>query len=262
MNSLKKLPKFIHQCMTIGEIPTSYKISLTYEEQLMWFCRFLEEQVIPVVNNNSEVVQELKTFIEEYFENLDVQEEINNKLDEMAEDGTLEEIITEYINLKSLLCYDTVSDMKSATNLVNGSYARTLGYNTINDNGSSLYKIRNITNEDIVDEGSIIALNNENLIAELVTIEKVIRPEQFGAVGDGVTNDSVNFTKAFNYAINNNFDFKAEKTYKTSSTLNLTGTYHNIFINSVIYNGTSHQITDILSVNLHTSTGYIIESRN
>lgn len=240
MNSLKKLPKFIHQCMTIGEIPTSYKISLTYEEQLMWFCRFLEEQVIPVVNNNSEVVQELKTFIEEYFENLDVQEEINNKLDEMAEDGTLEEIITEYINLKSLLCYDTVSDMKSATNLVNGSYARTLGYNTINDNGSSLYKIRNITNEDIVDEGSIIALNNENLIAELVTIEKVIRPEQFGAVGDGVTNDSVNFTKAFNYAINNNFDFKAEKTYKTSSTLNLTGTYHNIFINSVIYNGTSH----------------------
>lgn len=240
MNSLKKLPRFIHQCMTIGEIPTSYKISLTYEEQLMWFCRFLEEQVIPVVNNNSEVVQELKTFIEEYFENLDVQEEINNKLDEMAEDGTLEEIITEYINLKSLLCYDTVSDMKSATNLVNGSYARTMGYNTINDNGSSLYKIRNITNEDIVDEGSIIALNNENLIAELITIEKVIRPEQFGAVGDGVTNDSVNFTKAFNYAINNNFDFKAEKTYKTSSTLNLTGTYHNIFINSVIYNGSSH----------------------
>ena len=38
------------------------------------------------------------------------------------------------------------------TNLINGSYAKTLGYYSKNDGGGSLYKIRNITNEDIVDE--------------------------------------------------------------------------------------------------------------
>lgn len=45
---------------------------------------------------------ELKDFVEDYFDNLDVQEEINNKLDAMAEDGTLEEIVENYLgsNLK------------------------------------------------------------------------------------------------------------------------------------------------------------------
>jgi beta-lactamase superfamily II metal-dependent hydrolase len=40
---------------------------------------------------------ELQNYINEYFENLDIQEEINNKLDEMAEDGTLASIINEQI---------------------------------------------------------------------------------------------------------------------------------------------------------------------
>ena len=39
---------------------------------------------------------ELKDYVDTYFENLDVQEEINNKLDQMAESGELERIITEY----------------------------------------------------------------------------------------------------------------------------------------------------------------------
>lgn len=36
---------------------------------------------------------ELKDFVDDYFENLDVQEEINNKLDEMAEAGTLQPLL-------------------------------------------------------------------------------------------------------------------------------------------------------------------------
>ena len=39
---------------------------------------------------------ELQNYVNNYFENLDVQEEINNKLNEMAEDGTLQEIIGKY----------------------------------------------------------------------------------------------------------------------------------------------------------------------
>ena len=40
---------------------------------------------------------ELKDFVDTYFENLDVQEEINNKLDAMVEDGTLQQIIGNYL---------------------------------------------------------------------------------------------------------------------------------------------------------------------
>ena len=39
--------------------------------------------------------------------------------------------------------------MKSATNLINGSYARTLGYYNKNDGGSATYKITNTQNNKI-----------------------------------------------------------------------------------------------------------------
>lgn len=40
---------------------------------------------------------ELYTYVHDYFDNLDVQEEINNKLDEMYEDGTLTDVIDEFL---------------------------------------------------------------------------------------------------------------------------------------------------------------------
>lgn len=228
MRKLENLPKIIHTCMTIGEIPTSYKMSLTYEEQLMWFCKFLQDQVIPVVNNNSEAVQELQNFVANYFDNLDVQEEINNKLDEMVEDGTLEEIITEYINLKSVLAFDNVSDMKQATNLMNGSYAKTMGYYSVNDGGSGLYKIRTITNDDVVDEGSIIEMNDDTLVAELISIG-IVNVKQFGAKGDGTTNDATAINNAITYCNSTNKKlFMDESTYLIGSSIDITNDNFNL----------------------------------
>ena len=108
LNELKpvgKLNPFAKFCCTIGNLPTSYMISLTYEEQLLWLCNYLEKTVIPAVNTNAEAVQELqelylvlKNYVDQYFENLDVQDEINNKLDEMAKDGTLTNLIKNYVD--------------------------------------------------------------------------------------------------------------------------------------------------------------------
>lgn len=41
---------------------------------------------------------ELKDFVDTYFENLDVQDEVNTKINEMVESGTLQSILGEYIN--------------------------------------------------------------------------------------------------------------------------------------------------------------------
>ena len=102
VQTLSPFKKFI---MTIGNIPTSYLESMTYAELLMWFCNYLQETVIPTVNNNAEAVEELqglyeqlKQYVNDYFENLDVQEEINNKLDEMTESGQLTYIIKNYVD--------------------------------------------------------------------------------------------------------------------------------------------------------------------
>ena len=91
--------------MTIGVLPSSYVDSMSYYETLLWLCNYLENTVIPTVNNNGEAVEELQSafltlqdYIDHYFDNLDVQTEINNKLDQMAEDGTLTNLIKAYVD--------------------------------------------------------------------------------------------------------------------------------------------------------------------
>lgn len=97
----KTLTPFKRFCMTIGELPTSYLESMTYYEMLVWFTKYLSDTVIPAVNNNAEalkeaqnLIKEMQEYMENYFSDLNVQDEINNKLDEMVEDGTLAEIIS------------------------------------------------------------------------------------------------------------------------------------------------------------------------
>lgn len=162
-------------CYTIGIIPTSYKMSLTYEEQIIAIGHYLETTVYPAINNNAEALAELqnlfldlKNYVDNYFENLDVQEEINNKLNQMAEDGTLQEIITSYLNVKGILAFNTVLDMKNATNIVDGSFVKTYGNLLYNDGKGEFYKIRQIINTDVVDNINIISLKNPNLVAELM----------------------------------------------------------------------------------------------
>ena len=110
---------------------------------------------------------ELQTYINNYFDNLDVQDEINNKLDEMAQDGTLEQIIEQYLNSSAIWGFDNVNDMKEATNLINGSYARVLGKDKLNDGFQVTYKIREQEELDEPDNINIVLLNN-GLIAEKI----------------------------------------------------------------------------------------------
>lgn len=140
------------------------------------FCK-LGEEINKIINSTNILgtqVETLTDFVSNYFDNLDVQEEINNKLDEMAEGGQLEEIIAEYLQMAGLLCYNTVNDMKNATNLINGSFAKTFGKTTYNDGLGEFYKIRTVTNTDVIDNINIIALNNSTtLIAELIPNAKI-----------------------------------------------------------------------------------------
>lgn len=155
------------------------------------FCK-LGKEINKIINSTNTVgtqVETLTDYVSNYFDNLDVQEEINNKLNEMAQSGQLTEIIAQYLQLAGLLCFNTLNDMKNAENLVNGSFVKTFGTNTYNDGLGNFYKIRNILNTDIVDNVNIIALTNyNNLIAELI-------PNAY--IND--INNSINVLKNKNY---------------------------------------------------------------
>lgn len=136
---VENLPPFPHFCYTIGMIPTSYKNSLTYEEQLMWLCDFLENTVIPTVNNNGKAVTELQnlyiqlhTYVDNYFTNLDVQEEINNKLDAMAADGSLDNIFQPYLQQFQNQIQNQLDVQNNKINSIMSGSPRGV-YNTLND---------------------------------------------------------------------------------------------------------------------------------
>ena len=67
-------------------------------QQLTRLFNELSEETKTTVDEYIAKFVELKDFVDDYFDNLDVQEEINNKLDVMAEDGTLADIISGVIN--------------------------------------------------------------------------------------------------------------------------------------------------------------------
>lgn len=208
---IKTLRPFTRFCCSIGTIPASYLVAMSYEEQLLWLCNFLENTLIPTVNNNGEAVAELqglyielKNYVDNYFKNLDVQEEINNKLDQMAEDGTLQEIIFSFLKLNSLLAFDTINDLQNSINLVEGSFARTFGFYEINDGGGAFYKIKKLTSDYTINNSTVFSINNTDLIAVLIA-NNSMSLKQFGAKSDGVFDNSPIFNSAISFGLKSLF---------------------------------------------------------
>lgn len=235
--NIHPISPFVTYCQKV--IPLAFDESLSYYEALCALVHYLKHEVTPAVNENADAVTELQNYVANYFDNLDVQEEINNKLDAMAEDGTLQEIISVYINTNATLCFNSVSEMKSASNLIDGSFAQTLGYHTKNDGGEGLYKIRTVTNDDMEDDGSIIPLDNESLVAELIIKESTVNIKQFGAKGDDLTDDTTRIQECITFALNNGYSvfipsgvFRISKV-SINGTINMYGTGEESVIKSI-----------------------------
>ena len=99
MTNIKKLPLFV-RCViqNFPFIEESFD-ALTNYQLISKVVEFLnkvissQNEVITVTNNLQDAFINLQNYVENYFDNLDVQEEINNKLDAMAEDGTLAQLL-------------------------------------------------------------------------------------------------------------------------------------------------------------------------
>ena len=170
------------------------KLSKQTKEEIEEF----EKTTTETVNEYIERFNELHDYVHDYFDNLDVQEEINHKLDEMLDDGVLQEIITTYIQSNVAWTFDTVADMKLATNLIDGSYAQTYGFYNLNDGGGALYKIREKEENETANNITTFDIGATNLVAEL-NEDVEINILQCGAKKDGTESISA----IVNYLITN-----------------------------------------------------------
>lgn len=100
LGNYKELQPFRYWCHKV--LPLVYDDSLSYYELLCKIVAFLNDtmeyaETLHVdVTNLRNAYNELQSYVNNYFSNLDVQEEINNKLDNMASNGELYEIIRSY----------------------------------------------------------------------------------------------------------------------------------------------------------------------
>lgn len=217
------LPPFKKMCITIGNLPSSFMESMTYYEALVWLYNYFENTLLPAINTNSEAITELqeafitlKTYVDTYFDNLDIQEEVNNKLDDMAESGELTELLTTYLQLKTIYSFNSVSEMKESDNFINGSFARTTGFYANNDGGAANYKIRTVTNEDTIDNIHLFAITNDNSLVAELNEKDIIDVRQLGAKTD-IDNKNI-----IQYALDNFKEVHINEEYEVYSKLEIT----------------------------------------
>lgn len=135
------------------------------------------------------------------------------------------------------IVYKSVAEMKADSLLFVGMTACTLGYYAPNDGGAGTYIIRAKQASDVDDGGSVHELVNGN-VAELVVENGTVCPEQFGAKGDGVSDD----TEAIIKCLSNNATMRLNnKEYYITSPLRIANNKrivgNNIYTSIIKYSG-------------------------
>ena len=144
-------------------LPLVYDDSLSYYELLCKVVDYLNKTMEDVdvlegdVTELHEAYKKLQNYVNTYFNSLDVQEEINNKLDSFVKDGTLNSLFLPYIQISPIFV-DSISNMTDRTKIyvlktdghlysyrnnnwvdsgiaygINGIYPKNVDYNTWNN---------------------------------------------------------------------------------------------------------------------------------
>lgn len=123
MGEYNTLQPFRHWCQKV--LPLVYDDSLSYYELLCKVVDYLNKTMEAVetlhfdVTNLNKAFNKLQSYVNNYFANLDVQDEINNKLDEMVKDGTLDTLLSGYLQVVNNI---SVNELILGTFLVSNDY--------------------------------------------------------------------------------------------------------------------------------------------
>lgn len=211
---------------TIPVLPQVYGDELSYYELL--------NKVIEKSNELGYTINELIEYVNHYFDSLDIQKMIDKKLDEMAQDGTLADLINNVIFSslnnsvnKRVIKHITAIEMINDTHITLNDVVITCGYYKVNDNGNAMYYVLDINS------GYNIPLSN-GLFAYFVGDFGI--PEQFGCKGDD-SDDTTGLKNLFNtckcisFTPNKKYGFSSALTIKGDTSINGNFSYlHSLII--------------------------------
>ena len=120
MGSYTDLKPFRFWCQKV--LPLVYDDSLSYYEVLCKVVDYLNKSMedVGVLHEDVEALntayQQLQAYVNDYFSTLNVQQEINHKLDVMASDGTLDALLLPYFNAYKAQIDSTVATQNQLIN--------------------------------------------------------------------------------------------------------------------------------------------------
>ena len=152
--------------------------------------------------------------------------------------------------------YNTVSIMKSNTELKNGYVVKTLGFYNADDGGSAYYLIRNKEENEVADEHFVIEIN-EDLVAEILPLQKTLHSKQIGLKGDDLTDESVLMQSFFDYKSNELNKVVDKGIYLITSALYLKTKWRQDGTNNTGYkNGRIKILFDDASLHFNSNVSY------
>lgn len=252
-NIPEKLTGFRYWCYKV--LPLVYDDSLSYYELLCKVVKKLNE-TIENTNQLNDNVQELLTafnqlqnYVANYFDNLDVQSEINAKLDQMVQDGDFDRIISRYITYNITRVFNTTTRLQEHDEFVDGQYVQSLGYSNVGDGGASTFIIVPNTNPLASRFGFTTA--TEGLSALPVALSDDFNVAVFGAIPNQETTETVRaatktqFEKAIDFCKLYNKNFYVGKGYYAINSGVLFENYSNVTVKN--YGDIFIQPTELIS---------------
>ena len=125
--NVNSMNKFSGVCRPV--LPTVYDDALSYQELLNNVIDYLNKMIEDIKTMGCEVchgnqriekaeslISEFQQYLSDYFKNLDVQQEINNKLDEMSSGETFGEVISEQLTEYVEPLTTAINTLKSRVN--------------------------------------------------------------------------------------------------------------------------------------------------
>lgn len=245
------VPPFVRFCT--ASVPMVFDNSMSYYECLCALTKFIQD-LVNTVNFNAtqldglqEAFKELKDYVDNYFDNLDVQAEIDAKLDEMAEGGQLAGIIAQFLAAAPVFAYHTIAEMAAATNLANGCIARVIGNTAAADGDGAYYLIRTRIEADDPDGLNLVAIGDT-----LVGVR--VQDAVYNAISAAIENveDELDnkYNRTDNISLQNYLTYDMNGTYYSQgSTIDENGTVY-IYTSNTSYNGGNLLVFDKITETL------------
>ena len=218
----------------------------------------ITEYLNNVINNQNQVqdlgtelvtaYNQLLDYINNYFDNLDVQEEINNKLDNMAEDGTLIRLMAEYLPYVSVDMYGAVGDGETddtdAIQLALNSNNKVIHFS----NKTYLVKVDklNAPNTDLTDISKCgLSISSEKVLIGDNTILKAIHNTSesmnlyFISTSEKIEVENITFNGQYD-TLRYVYGIQCNKSNNIIRNCN----FHNLGSSGIVFNGTSSNNID------------------